>query len=71
MQKLLRTGEDKAQENMLQWENFVIQQEKMMKLWEEIEESFNVNIKKIDVIDQKHKGVMDLIKHLEKVGKIA
>ena len=34
----LKQGEDEAQVQMLNWENFVIQQEKMQKLREEIEQ---------------------------------
>ena len=43
MQKLLRKGEEEAQVNMLKWENFVIQHEKMKKLREEIQETFKTN----------------------------
>jgi len=38
---MLRQGEEEAQIQMLKWENFVIQHEKMQKLREEIQESFN------------------------------
>mmetsp|Transcript_3366 Transcript_3366/g.2323 ORF Transcript_3366/g.2323 Transcript_3366/m.2323 type:complete len:118 (-) Transcript_3366:147-500(-) len=71
MQKLLRSGEDKGQESMLLWENFVIQQEKMMKLREDIEESFSVNSKKLDVIVLKNTSLQTLINHLSRVAKIA
>ena len=33
---LLKQGEDEAQVQMLNWENFIIQQEKMQKLREDI-----------------------------------
>ena len=33
---MLKKGEDEAQVEMLNWENFVIQQEKMQKLREDI-----------------------------------
>lgn len=40
MLKLLRKGEEEAQVQMLKWENFVIQHEKMKKLREDIQKSF-------------------------------
>jgi hypothetical protein len=42
MLKLLRKGEEEAQVQMLKWENFVIQHEKMKKLREDISESFKL-----------------------------
>lgn len=47
MQKFLRKGEEEAQVNMLKWENFVIQHEKMRKLREEINETMKASTEKI------------------------
>jgi hypothetical protein len=50
MLKLLRKGEEEAQVQMLKWENFVIQHEKMKKLREDISESFKMQGAKISEI---------------------
>lgn len=48
----LRLGEEEAQVQMLKWENFVIQHEKMQKLREDIAESFKTQTVKITDIKQ-------------------
>lgn len=43
MHKLIRKAEEDAQVQMLKWENYVIQHEKMKKLREDINEAFKSN----------------------------
>ena len=50
MQKFLRKGEEEAQVNMLKWENYVIQHEKMKKLREEINDIMKSSIDKTALI---------------------
>ena len=46
---------------MLNWENFVIQQEKMQKLREDIMESFEKSESKLKIVDAKNKSLKESI----------
>lgn len=55
---------------MLKWENFVIQQEKMKMLWEDIKSILSLNLLKLETIDCKHREVSALIVWFEKLSHI-
>jgi hypothetical protein len=61
MLKLLRKGEEEAQVQMLKWENFVIQHEKMKKLREDIQELFKIQNSKITEIQSRQKHLREVI----------
>lgn len=61
MVKQLRRAEEEVQVQMLKWENFVIQHEKMQKLREDIQESLKQQNNKIADVISKDKELKELI----------
>jgi hypothetical protein len=70
MLKLLRKGEEEAQVQMLKWENFVIQHEKMKKLREDIQESFKTQGAKITEIQSRQKQLREVIAYFTQICHI-
>ena len=58
---MLKQGEDDAQVQMLNWENFVIQQEKMQKLREDIMDLSSGAEAKLNLVDSKNQSLRESV----------
>ncbi|CDW80328.1 UNKNOWN [Stylonychia lemnae] len=65
--KQLRRAEEEAQVQMLKWENFVIQHEKMQKLREDIQESFKQQNIKIGEVKSRDQSLKELIIFFQRI----
>lgn len=67
---LLKQAEDEAQVQMLNWENFVIQQEKMQKLRDEIIRLTDQSVAKLDIYRARIESLKQTVIYFSKTCEI-